>query len=195
MDRFLDENESAASSRASSPSFARVRTGNGIMASGTTPPSQLATADNFQNSIPTSAAVPVASHGTTSHHHTTSIMASLHSSPERSYGDHVSQLTLQQQKSCVPTPVIVQSAADKVESETKRPRLLQDGHKSMYTIPGKPPPLKPIRAVPSPLLHTVPTVPTGTSGQGLSGSNELLHSSTHSRSLPVDTAVIHTKSN
>lgn len=186
MDRFLDENESAASSRASSPSFARARAGNGVM-SGTTVSSQLATSDNLQNSTPASNAVPTASHSTTSHNHSTSIMASLHPSPDHPHGDHTSQLTLQQQKSCVPTSVIVQSAADIVEMDAKRPRLLQDGNKSMYTIPGKPPPLKPIRAVP--LRQTVN--PTGT--QGLPGSNELLHSST--LSLPPDSTAIYTKSN
>ena len=193
MDRFLDEYESAASSRASSPSFARVRTGNGVMSSGSTVPSQLAATDNLQHSTPASAAVPTASHSTTSHHHATSMMASLHHSPDHPHGGYVSQLSLQQQKSCVPTSVIVQSAADKMESDAKRPRLLQDSHKTIYTIPGRPPPLKPIsRATTGPLLQTVGT--TGPSSQVLQAPSEPLHSSVHSRILPSD-AVIYTKNN
>ncbi|XP_031564309.1 mesoderm induction early response protein 1-like [Actinia tenebrosa] len=147
MDRFLDDNESAASSRASSPhNFpARSRVGNGYLQS------QVSSHNSMSVSQPDVHSVPSGSH-----HTTVSMMSTLrpsHHPPREPYGTtHQSPgQPPQLLQSCVPTSVIV-SSQERHEISPKRPRLEHDNMPRLISSAiSRPPPLKPIFSVSNPL--------------------------------------------
>lgn len=141
MDRFLDDNESAASSRASSPHnfTGRSRVGNGYL------PNQSSSTSSMQttvHSVPSGSSHTTVSmmSGATSHHshhnHHHHAQASNHGATMLSPGKPPQLL-----QHCVPTSVIVSSN----ESPAKRPRMDHDNiPRLINTTISKPPPLKPI---------------------------------------------------
>lgn len=113
MDRFLDENESAASSRAGSPGRAHI------------PQSNIATDDVRANTMQTTTGNVVVNRATSSDAHYTSTSTSMMSG------------LLRIPQSYVPTPVIVSN--DK-EPPAKKPNL---GNSDSLIMSNGPPPLKP----------------------------------------------------
>lgn len=174
MDRFLDDNESAASSRASSPhNFpARSRVGNGYLSS------QVTSINSTPISQSDVRSVPSGSHHTTvtmmstlrhSHHHQRESHGPLHQSAGR---------PPQLLQSCVPTSVIV-SSQERLEISPKRPRLDHDNMPRLISsTSSKPPPLKPIISIsnPPPLKSTSSEIPSHMGG--MSSSVHIPQSST-----------------
>lgn len=150
MDRFLDDNESAASSRASSPhnfSTTRTRVGNGYL------PNQSSTTSSTHttvHSVPSGSShstvsmmsgMSHSSHSHNHHHH--------HHYQHHTQGSHGSTQTSpgkppQLLQHCVPTSVIV-SSQERNESPAKRPRMDHENiPRLISSTSSKPPPLKPI---------------------------------------------------
>lgn len=151
MDRFLDENESAASSRASSPHnfTSRVRPGNGMIPTTIQNQSQpIATQPMHTVAAPTAAQSTVV---TINVSNSNPVSVSL---SRRDLHDNLPGRQLQQQ-SCVPTSVIVSSPDSGGEPPTKKLKILPSGRpKLINSILSKPPPLRPITTMASPGFHS-----------------------------------------
>ena len=176
MDRFLDENESAASSRASSPhnfTTSKVRPGNGIAPTMIPAQSQpVVTQPTHTVAAPTAAQSTVVTINVTN---SNPISVSL---TRRDPHDNIPNRQLQQQQSCVPTSVIVSGPDSGSEPPTKKLKILPGGRpKLINSMLSKPPPLKPIVSSGSPAFHAhslgnVPLPPTGVSNFNASNSHE-----------------------
>lgn len=183
MDRFLDENESAASSRASSPHnfTSRVRPGNGI--SPVSVPSQMqpvTTQPMHTMAAPTAAQTTVV---TISVSNSSPVSVSL---TKRDTQESITNRHIQQQ-SCVPTSVIVSGPDSGGEPPNKKLKILPSGRpKLISSMLSKPPPLKPIATSVSPGFQASSLGSTSL----LSGSTSSLNSShSHEHSyLPVHNA-------
>ena len=160
MDRFLDENESAASSRASSPHnfTSRVRPTNGMSPI----PIQCQTQQQQQQQQPV-ATQPVHTVAATTTAQTTVVTINVSNSNPvavSSYrvGDIHDNITNRhmQQQSCVPTSVIVSGPDSGAEPPTKKLKIQVPSPrpKLISGMLSKPPPLKPIATSGSPAFHS-----------------------------------------
>lgn len=176
MDRFLDENESAASSRASSPhnfTMSRVRPGNGPTT--VQAPSQpVAIQPAHTIGAPTAAQSTIVTiNGTNSNPSSVSLPRK-----ERESQENPANRQVQQQQSCVPTSVIVSGPDSGGEPPTKKLKILPGSRpKLINSMLSKPPPLKPIVSVGSGAFHpnnigSVPLPPTSVSSFNTSNSHE-----------------------
>ncbi|RMX40082.1 hypothetical protein pdam_00002308 [Pocillopora damicornis] len=178
MDRFLDENESAASSRASSPhnfTTSRAWPGNGIAPTTIQTSSQsVAIQPAYTIGAPTAAQSTVVTiNGSNSN-------ASSVSLPRRERESHENPTNrqVQQQQSCVPTSVIVSGPDSGGEPPTKKLKILPGSRpKLINSMLSKPPPLKPIVSAGSGAFHpnnlgSVPLPPTSVSSFNASNSHE-----------------------
>ncbi|XP_078354825.1 mesoderm induction early response protein 1-like isoform X2 [Oculina patagonica] len=151
MDRFLDENESAASSRASSPHnfTSRVRPGNGMIPTTIQSQSQpIAPQPMHTVAAPTAAQSTVV---TINVSNTNPVSVSL---MRRDHHDNIPS-RLSQQQSCVPTSVIVSGPDSGGEPPTKKLKILPSGRpKLINSMLSKPPPLKPIATSGSSAFHS-----------------------------------------
>ena len=153
MDRFLDENESAASSRASSPHnfTSRVRpAGNGISQAvsiqGQSQP--IATQPVYTVAAPTAAQSTVVTINV-SNSNPVSVSVAKRDNHENIPNRHM------QQQSCVPTSVIVSGPDPGGEPPTKKLKIIPSGRpKLISSMLSKPPPLKPIATSGSSAFHT-----------------------------------------
>jgi len=150
MDRFLDENESAASSRASSPhNFAsRVRPSNGITPVSIQSQSQPITTQAMHTvAAPTAAQTTVVTVNVTNTNPVTVSLAS-QDAQENTAKRHLTQ------QACVPTSVIVSSADSGGEPPLKKLKILPSTRpKLINSMLSKPPPLKPIATSGSSAFH------------------------------------------
>ena len=164
MDRFLDENESAASSRASSPHnfTSKVRPGNGTIPS--TIHSQPAVALHSVAS-PTSAQSTVVTGSVSEPTPGSSLMSGLKKDSEERHT---------QQQSCVPTSVIV-SSPESGEPPTKKLKLILEGRpKVINSLLGRPPPLKPITSTGPPAFNNIVATNASLSTSGIFSLNSSL---------------------
>ncbi|XP_068675810.1 mesoderm induction early response protein 1-like isoform X2 [Montipora foliosa] len=184
MDRFLDENESAASSRASSPhNFAsRVRPGNGITPVSVQTQSQpIATQPMHTVAAPTAAQTTVV---TVNVSNTNPVTVSL---TRQDASESITNRHLMQQ-SCVPTSVIVSSTDSGGEPPSKKLKILPSGRpKLINSMLSKPPPLKPIASSGSPAFHATnlgntPLLSNSVSNFSTSSSHEHSYLPVHSTS-------------
>ena len=151
MDRFLDENESAASSRASSPhNFAsRIRPGNGIGPVSIQSQNQPASTQSVHTVAAPTAAQSTVVTISVSNSNPESVSLSRRDTQENIINRH-----MQQQQSCVPTSVIVSGPDSGVEPPRKKLKILPTGRpKLINSMLSKPPPLKPIATSGSPSFH------------------------------------------
>ena len=193
MDRFLDENESAASSRASSPhNFAsRIRPGNGMIP--TIPGQTQPIAPQPMHSI----AAPTAAQSTV-------VTINVHKSnpvsiytTKRDIHDNIANRQLLQQQSCVPTSVIVSGPDSGEPPPPKKLKILPTGRpKLINSMLSKPPPLKPIATSVSPAFHpsshgnmSLPTA--GVSSFNVSNSREHSYLSVRN-TAPVSDSILFT---
>ena len=178
MDRFLDENESAASSRASSPhnfTTSRAWPGNGIA------PTTIQTSSQSVAIQPTyTIGAPTAAQSTVVTINGSNSNASSVSLPRRERESHENPTNrqVQQQQSCVPTSVIVSGPDSGGEPPTKKLKILPGSRpKLINSMLSKPPPLKPIVSAGSGAFHpnnlgSVPLPPTSVSSFNTSNSHE-----------------------
>ena len=175
MDRFLDENESAASSRASSPHnfTSRARPGNGMSPVSTQ--GQNHQPIGTQPSAVHTVAAPTAAQSTVV---TISVSNSTPLSGSLTRGDvhdNIPHRHMQQQQSCVPTSVIVSGPdSGAAEPPTKKFKMLPTGRpKLISSMLSKPPPLKPIATSGSPPFHASSMNSTSllSGGMGVSSFN------------------------
>lgn len=194
MDRFLDENESAASSRASSPHnfTSRVRPGNGMIPITTAIQSQsqpIAIQPMHTVAAPTAAQSTVV---TINVSNSNPVSVSL---TKRDLHDSVPNRQLQQQ-SCVPTSVIVSGPESGGEPPTKKLKILPSGRpKLINSMLSKPPPLKPIATTGSSAFHSsslgnVSLPPSSVSSYNATNSQERSYLSVHN--TPVTDSVLFT---
>ena len=193
MDRFLDENESAASSRASSPHnfTSRVRPGNGMIPITTAIQSQsqpIAIQPMYTVAAPTTAQSTVV---TINVSNSNPVSVSL---MKRDLHDSIPNRQLQQQ-SCVPTSVIV-SGPESGEPPTKKLKILPSGRpKLINSMLSKPPPLKPIASTGSSAFHSsslgnVSLPPSSVSSYNATNPQERSYLSVHN--TPVTDSVLFT---
>lgn len=194
MDRFLDENESAASSRASSPHnfTSRVRPGNGMIPITNTIQSQsqpIAIQPMHTVATPTAAQSTVVTiNVSNSNPLSVSLM-------KRDPHDSIPNRQLQQQ-SCVPTSVIVSGPESGGEPPMKKLKILPTGRpKLINSMLSKPPPLKPIVTTGSPAYHSsslgnVSLPPSSVSSYNASNSHEHSYLSVHN--TPVSDSILFT---
>ena len=194
MDRFLDENESAASSRASSPHnlTSRVRPGNGMIPITTAIQSQnqpIAIQPMHTVAAPTTAQSTIV---TINVSNSNPVSVSL---MKRDLHDGTPNRQLQQQ-SCVPTSVIVSGPESGGEPPTKKLKILPSGRpKLINSMLSKPPPLKPIATTGSSAFHSnslgnVSLPPSSVSGYNATNSQERSYLSVHN--TPVTDSVLFT---
>ena len=181
MDRFLDENESAASSRASSPHnfTSRVRPGNGISPVSVSSQMQpVATQPMHTMAAPTAAQTTVV---TISVSNSSPVSVSL---AKRDTQESITNRHMQQQ-SCVPTSVIVSGPDSGGEPPRKKLKILPSGRpKLISSMLSKPPPLKPIATSGSPgfqanSLGSTPLLSGSTPSLNSSNSHEHSYLSVH----------------
>lgn len=185
MDRFLDENESAASSRASSPhNFAsRIRPGNGIGPVSIQSQNQpVSTQPVHTVAAPTAAQSTVV---TISVSNSNPVSVSL---SRRDTQENITNRHMQQQQSCVPTSVIVSGPDSGGEPPPKKLKILPTGRpKLINSMLSKPPPLKPIATSGSPAFHSsslgnTPLLSGGVSSFNMSNSHEHSYLPVHNKS-------------
>lgn len=194
MDRFLDENESAASSRASSPHnfTSRVRPGNGVIPVTAAVQSQsqpIAIQPMHTVAAPTAAQSTVV---TINVSNSTSVSVSV---MKRDLHDSIPSRQSQLQ-SCVPTSVIVSGPESGGEPPKKKLKILPSGRpKLINSMLSKPPPLKPIASTGSSAFHSSSmgnvSIPlSSVSSHNASNSQEHSYLSVHN--TPVTESVLFT---
>ena len=172
MDRFLDENESAASSRASSPHnfSSKARPGNGASPVSTQSQSHQPVATQPYAVYTVAAPTSAQSTGLTinvSNSNSVSVTLTRGDASDKS-----PNRLMQQQQSCVPTSVIVSGPDSGSEPPSKKLKMLPSGKpKLISSMLSKPPPLKPIATSESSTFHTSSLGSTSLVSSGVSGFN------------------------